>query len=114
VFVTVGSPAAVAQGLTLVRREGTVAIVGIPDRGAGVPLGIAELVLTGKRVIGCLMGATRLRVDVPRLVALYQQGRLKLDELITARYPLEQINEAIAAMERGEALRNVVVFAPDA
>jgi Zn-dependent alcohol dehydrogenase len=53
-------------------------------------------------------------VDVPRLVALYQQGRLKLDELITARYPLEQINEAIAAMERGEALRNVIVFAPDA
>jgi S-(hydroxymethyl)glutathione dehydrogenase/alcohol dehydrogenase len=60
------------------------------------------------------MGATRLRVDVPRLVALYQQGRLKLDELITARYPLEQINEAITAMERGEALRNVIVFAPDA
>jgi S-(hydroxymethyl)glutathione dehydrogenase / alcohol dehydrogenase len=114
VFVTVGSPAAVAQGLTLVRREGTVAIVGIPQRGANVPLGIAELVLTGKRVIGCLMGATRLQVDVPRLVALYQQGRLKLDELITARYQLEQINEAIAVMERGEALRNVIVFAPDA
>src|SRR5205085_12550925 len=73
-----------------------------------------NFVIAGKRVVGCFMGATRLRVDVPRLVALYQQGRLKLDELITARYPLEQINEAIAVMERGDALRNVIVFAPDA
>jgi Zn-dependent alcohol dehydrogenase len=56
------------------------------------------------------MGSTRLSVDVPRLAALYQQGRLKLDELITMRYPLEQINEAIEAVEKGEALRNVVMF----
>ena len=56
------------------------------------------------------MGATRLRVDVPKLVELYQQGRLKLDELITARYPLEEINQAIAAVNRGEALRNVIIF----
>jgi S-(hydroxymethyl)glutathione dehydrogenase / alcohol dehydrogenase len=49
-------------------------------------------------------------VDVPRLVELYRQGRLKLDELVTERYPLEKINEAIAAVERGEALRNVIVF----
>jgi len=62
-------------------------------------------------VIGCAMGSTRLGVDVLWLVGLYQQGRLKLDELITARYPLERINEAIAAMESGEALRNVITFA---
>ena len=53
---------------------------------------------------------TRLSVDAPRLVALYQAGRLKLDELITARYSLEQINEAIESVERGEALRNVIMF----
>lgn len=56
------------------------------------------------------MGTTRLSVDVPRLVTLYQAGRLKLDELITGRYPLEQINEAIESVERGEALRNVIMF----
>ena len=56
------------------------------------------------------MGSTRLHVDVPRLADLYACGRLKLDELITARYPLEGINAAIEAMERGEAVRNVVVF----
>jgi S-(hydroxymethyl)glutathione dehydrogenase/alcohol dehydrogenase len=56
------------------------------------------------------MGSTRLGVDVPRLVERHHEGRLKLDELITARYPLERINEAIEAMEGGAALRNVVVF----
>jgi hypothetical protein len=43
------------------------------------------------------------------LVELYQEGRLKLDELVTKRYPLEEINEAVAAVKRGEALRNVIV-----
>jgi S-(hydroxymethyl)glutathione dehydrogenase/alcohol dehydrogenase len=56
------------------------------------------------------MGSTRLSIDVPRLVGLYQRGGLLLDELITARYPLEEINEAIEAVERGESLRNVIVF----
>jgi Zn-dependent alcohol dehydrogenase len=56
------------------------------------------------------MGSARLQVDVPKLVTLYQEGRLKLDELITNRYPLAEINEAIAAVSRGEALRNVIVF----
>ena len=63
-----------------------------------------------KRIVGSKMGGTRLKVDVPKLVELYRQGRLKLDELITGRYPLERINEAIASVNRGEALRNVIVF----
>jgi Zn-dependent alcohol dehydrogenase len=56
------------------------------------------------------MGSARLRIDIPRLVTLYQAGRYKLDELITARYPIEQINEAIAAVVNGKALRNIIVF----
>ncbi|MFB3046054.1 MAG: zinc-binding dehydrogenase, partial [Acidiferrobacterales bacterium] len=64
----------------------------------------------GQRILGSKMGSTRLRVDVPKLVELYQQDRLKLDELITNRYPLEDINEAIASVNRAEALRNVIVF----
>jgi Zn-dependent alcohol dehydrogenase len=109
-FVTVGSPDAVVQALGMVRRAGTVVVVGMPRVGAVAPLPMGPFVYDGKKVIGSNMGSTRLRVDIPRLVELYQAGRLKLDELITARYPLEQINEAIEAMERGEALRNVIVF----
>jgi Zn-dependent alcohol dehydrogenase len=110
VFVTVGSPAAVSQALTLVRRGGTVVLVGMPAAGATAPIPIGDFAGSGLRLLGSNMGSTRLGVDVPRLVARYQEGRLNLDELITARYPLERINEAIVAMEGGEALRNVIVF----
>jgi Zn-dependent alcohol dehydrogenase len=61
-------------------------------------------------MLGSKMGSARLGVDIPKLVALYQQGRLKLDQLVSARYPLEDINRAIADVKRGEALRNVIVF----
>lgn len=110
VFVTVGSTAAVTQGLMLVRRAGTLVIVGMPPANATAPLSVIAVADRGLRILGSFMGATRLRVDIPWLIDLYRQGRLKLDELITARYPLEQINEAIEVMERGEALRNVIVF----
>jgi S-(hydroxymethyl)glutathione dehydrogenase/alcohol dehydrogenase len=109
-FVTVGSPAAAAQAMDMIRPAGTVVIVGIPHEGETVALEIGDVVWNERRVIGSRMGSTRLRVDIPRLVELYRHGRLKLDELITARYPLERINEAIAAMETGEVLRNVIVF----
>ncbi|MBN1641700.1 MAG: Zn-dependent alcohol dehydrogenase [Anaerolineae bacterium] len=112
-FVTVGSAEAVAQGLGLIRKQGTLCIVGIPGGGATTALPPGRLVMNEWRVMGSWMGSTRLSVGVPRLVQLYQSGRLKLDELITARFSLDQINEAIASTERGEALRNVVVF-PDA
>jgi Zn-dependent alcohol dehydrogenase len=61
-------------------------------------------------VLGSKMGSSRIRDDIPKLVALYKEGRLKLDELVSGRYPLEDINEAIASVNRGEALRNVIVF----
>jgi len=110
VFVTVGSTTAVSQGITLLRRAGTLVIVGMPPSGATAPLSVIDIADKGLRIFGSFMGSTRLRVDVPRLVDLYQQGRLKLDELITARYSLEQINKAIEVTERGEAIRNVIVW----
>ena len=67
--------------------------------------------IDGEKVLtGSFMGTTNLSVDVPKMVDLYKAGRLKLDELITARYPLDQINEAIDAVKKGQALRNVIVF----
>jgi len=110
VFVTVGSATAVTQGFYILSKQGTEVIVGIPEIMATVSLPIALLVVRGQKVMGSYMGSSRLSVDVPWLVELYQHGRIKLDELITARYPLEQINEAIEAMENGESLRNMIVF----
>lgn len=110
VLVTVGSAEAVGQALTLIRPGGAVVVVGMPEFKATVPLRVADLVWNEQRVIGCRMGSTRLQEDVPRLIEQYLSGRLKLDELITARYPLERINEAISEMESGAALRNVIVW----
>jgi Zn-dependent alcohol dehydrogenase len=56
------------------------------------------------------MGAGSVKRDIPYLVRLYQRGTLKLDELISGRYRLDDINDAIASVKRGEALRNLVVF----
>ena len=110
VFVTVGARSAIEQGLALTRRGGSLVIVGMPAAGVTVALDPGALANDGRLVLGSKMGSTRLEVDVPKLVELYQEGRLKLDELITARYPLERINDAVAAVVRGEALRNVIVF----
>lgn len=110
VFVTVGSAKAVEQGITFLRRAGTLVIVGMPATGSKSQIEAGDLAGYSQRILGSKMGSTRLQVDVPKLVDLYEQKRLKLDELITGRYPLSQINEAIAAVQRGEALRNVIVF----
>ncbi len=110
VFVTVGSAAAIEQGVGMLRRAGTVVLVGMPAVGVKLAIEAIDIADGEQRVIGSKMGSTRLATDIPRLVDLYRGGRLKLDELITARYPLEQINAAIAEVRRGSALRNVIVF----
>lgn len=110
VFVTVGATDALPQALSIIRPGGTVVVVGMPEWKATAAVRVADLVWNEQRVIGSRMGATHLDRDVPHLIDKYLSGDLKLDELITARYPIERINEAIAAMESGEALRNVIVF----
>ena len=110
VFVTVGAKSAVEQSFALLGRGGTTVIVGMPPSGvmaAFEPVGLAD---AGQRVLGSKMGSARIAIDVPMLVDLYRQGRLKLDELVSGRYPLEEVNAAIAGVTKGEALRNVIVF----
>jgi len=108
VFVTVGSTTVIQQGFAMSGPRGMIVVVGLPPRTETLTL---PPFFRGERMLtSSWMGSTRLSVDVPNLVALYQAGRLKLDELITARYSLEQINEAIESVEKGEALRNVIVF----
>jgi Zn-dependent alcohol dehydrogenase len=109
-FVTVGVPEAVAQAQQMIRPGGTVVVVGMPPLKAALSLRMFDLVWSEQRLLGSRMGSTRLHLDAPRLVDLYLRGRLKLDELITARYPLTDINDAITSMRSGEALRNVIMF----
>ncbi len=111
VIVTVGAQRAVEQGPLLLRRAGTMVIVGMPASGvmASIDPG-ARSPTTGSESSAARWARRGSRVDIPNLVALYQDGRLKLDELISGRYPLEQINEAIASTSSGTTIRNVIVF----
>jgi Zn-dependent alcohol dehydrogenase len=111
-FVAVGDARAIAQATELTDRGGVTVVVGMPgDHDVQVALN-AHVLTEGRAVVGCLVGSARPAVDLPRLAEWYRQGRLLLDELITNRYPLERINEALDSMERGEALRNVLVIDP--
>ncbi len=110
VFVTVGSKAAIEAGMALLRRGGSLVIVGMPATGVTVDLDPTSLAAYGQRVLGSRMGAARLARDIPMLVEHYRAGRLRLDELISGRYPLSAINEAILDARAGSALRNVIVL----
>ena len=110
VFVTVGAKAAVDGAYDLLAVGGALVLVGMPAVGETSAFEIVTLANDSKRILGSKMGSSNIHDDIPRLIQLYQQGRLKLDELISARYPLSEINEAIASTKRGAALRNVIVF----
>ena len=69
-----------------------------------------DLVLSGKKILGSMMGDNRFRTDMPRYVDFYLSGQLKLDEMISARLPLDQVNHAFDEMRKGAAARSVVVF----
>jgi Zn-dependent alcohol dehydrogenase len=109
-FVAVGSSRAITQGSEMTRKGGVTVIVGMPATHDALFTLNADHLTEGRAVVGSLVGSTRLSVDIPRLIELYHHGRLKLDELITRQYRLAEINEAIESMERGEALRNVVLL----
>ena len=110
VFVAVGSAAAIEQGVTLLRRGGTLVVVGMPATGVKVCLEAVDIADQAIRILGSKMGSARPLLDVPLLADWYLQGRLKLDQLISGRYALEQINEAVDWARSGAALRNVITF----
>ena len=99
-----------AQALAVARRGGSAVIIGQPPRGVEVGVEAQQLVLQEKSLIGSLYGTTVPQRDVPLLLGLYSAGKLKLDELITREYPIEEINEAFAALQRGEVARSIVRF----
>jgi S-(hydroxymethyl)glutathione dehydrogenase/alcohol dehydrogenase len=108
-FEAIGLKVAAEQAFAMLRRGGTATVIGMIPIGQNVELpGFAFL--GEKKIQGSSMGSNRFRVDMPRYVDLYLQGRLKLDELVSARIPLEKVNDGFAAMKTGEVARSVVMF----
>lgn len=110
-FEVVGRQETIRDAIRMTRRGGQTILVGAAGDGVTVSLpAFTGLVLTEKVIRGSLYGSSHIRRDVDRIVRLYEAGQLKLDELVSARFAFEEVNEAIAycASERGA--RAVVVF----
>lgn len=110
VFIAVGATKAFDTAPDYLAPGGRAVLVGIPPSGELATYTPANVSSAGQSLIGTKMGDTVLARDIPWLCELYQQGRLKLDELISARWSLDQINDAIADTKTGSARRNVIVF----
>jgi S-(hydroxymethyl)glutathione dehydrogenase/alcohol dehydrogenase len=109
-FEAIGTPATVRQAVRMTRKGGTIVMIGVVPAGTNVELPGADIVLREKRILGCMMGSNRFRTDMPRYVELYRRGQLRLDEMISARLPLDRVNDAFETMRQGAAARSVLVF----
>jgi S-(hydroxymethyl)glutathione dehydrogenase/alcohol dehydrogenase len=105
----VGLKQTAEQAFGMLRAGGTATIVGMIPFGTKIELHGFDF-LRERRIQGSLMGSNRFRVDMPRLIEFYRQGRLHLDALVSGHIRLEQINEGFAALARGGIGRNVIRF----
>lgn len=110
VIVTVGAIPAYDSAPKYLAAGGKVIMVGMTHSGAMSSYEPVMLAALGQGMVGSKMGDVVIQRDIPWMVDLYEQGRLKLDELISGRWSLNQINEAIADTKTGAARRNVIVF----
>ena len=108
-FEAIGLKKAAEQAFDCLRPGGTATVIGMIPVGQKVELE-GSVFLREKKIQGCSMGSNRFKVDMPRYVELYLQGRLKLDEMITRRGRLEDVNDAFRAMKAGEVARTVLMF----
>jgi NDMA-dependent alcohol dehydrogenase len=111
-FEVIGRAATVRQAVDSVARGGVAVAVGLPPAREELTVPGPSFVLEEKTLRACFYGSSRLRSDIPRLLSLYSAGRLMLDELVTASFPLDRVNEAVTALDRGDGLRSILQMAP--
>jgi alcohol dehydrogenase (nicotinoprotein) len=111
-FEAIATPATIGQAYACTGKNGTVVVIGLtPATAESIPVPPLDLVLFQKTLMGTLYGDSQPRNDIPNLLAMYHSGKIKLDELITRTYTLDQVNEAYADMLAGKNIRGVIEFA---
>ena len=108
-FEVVGVPQLVADAFAATRPGGRCVMVGSPPAGQPIPID-GRALFSERRLLGTTGGSNVPARDIPRIAALYQDGRLDLDTLVSARRPLHDFAESIAETERGDVARSVVVI----
>ena len=109
-FEALGTKSTAEQAFQMLRPGGTATIIGMVPFGVKIELHGYDF-LRDRKLQGTSMGGNRFRVDMPRLLSLWRQGRLKLDHLISGKLKLEQINEGFAALKSGAPVRQLIDFA---
>jgi S-(hydroxymethyl)glutathione dehydrogenase/alcohol dehydrogenase len=109
-FECIGLGATIQQAYNCVHKGGTAVVVGVAKPSETVTLGAFLMPFQEKVLTGSMYGSARPSVDFPRLLALYQAGRLKLDELVTATYSIDEAPRAFEDMLAGVNARGVIVF----
>ena len=109
-FEAIGLKETVRQAAAMTRKGGAIVMVGVVAVGEDVSIPGFDMVINEKRILGSMMGSNAFRVDMPRYVDFYLNGSLHLDEMISARRPLEEINVCFDEMRKGSAARSVIVF----
>lgn len=108
-FECAGRAELISAGFLAARNHGTIVCVGAPPIHENISLAPAALfVMSEKRLMGTLLGGSNSLREIPRLIGLYQAGRLDLEALITARRPLEEINEAMADLSASRGVRTIL------
>ena len=110
VFEVVGVPELVRVGWDCLRVDGTLVAIGVHPSDSEVALPAGQFATTEKTLMSCLYGTSRPTKDIPLLVEMFRQGNLQLDELVTHRFTLDDINAAVGLMEDGHHARGIVVF----
>jgi len=108
-FECIGLKQTAEQSFYALRAGGTATLIGMIPVGTKIELHGVDF-LRERRIQGCMMGSNRFRTDMPRLIDFYMKGRLHLDEMVSARIRLEDINDGFAALKQGGIARNVIVF----
>ncbi|MEJ2132504.1 MAG: Zn-dependent alcohol dehydrogenase [Gammaproteobacteria bacterium] len=108
-FEAIGLKATAEQSFNMLRSGGTATIIGMIPVGTDIVLP-GPAFLAEKKIQGSNMGSNRFRVDMPRFVDFYLAGKLHLDDLLSRRINLEDVNDALSELEKGEVARSVIVF----
>jgi len=109
-FECIGLQPTIKQAVGMAAKGGAAVLVGVLAAGEEVSISASDITLQEKRILGSFMGSNAFRRDMPQYVDYYLDGRLRLDEMISKRIPLEEINPAFDAMKGGEVARSVIVF----
>lgn len=109
-FEVISSAKTIEQAFRMTARGGVCTIVGVAPEGVRISLNPNVFTLMEKTLKGSYYGSTRPRVDMPRLLDMYMDGKLKIDELVSQTFTLDQVNEAYATLQAGGVARSVVKF----